>query len=58
MREFFAHDEMALETLSYQISKVENRDFRYAKRVLKEYGSNYIECGLARAKEIQHNYTV
>ena len=56
MKDFYAHDNKALETLNYQIRKAENRDLRYAKMVLREYGKNYIEGGLARAKEIQDHY--
>ncbi len=58
MKEFYADEDDALETLRYQIDKVENRDHRYAKRVLKQYGKNYIEGGLARAREIQNSYNV
>ena len=58
MKEFYAGEERALETLSYQFSKLENRDLRYAKRVLKQYGKNYMEGGLDRAREIQGKYNV
>ncbi len=58
MKEFYAGEEGALETLEYQVAKVENRELRYAKRVLREYGKSYIEDGLARAREIQNSYNV
>lgn len=53
MKEFYDGEDEALETLQYQIDKAENRDLRYAKMVLKEYGKNYIEGGLKRAGEVQ-----
>lgn len=58
MNDFYAHDDKAIETLRYQTGKLEDRELRYAKRVLKIYGKNYIEGGLERAREIQNNYNV
>ena len=58
MKEFYAVDKEALELLDYQQKKVDDDDFRYASRVRKEYGEDYITKGIHRAKKIQEAFDV
>ena len=42
--------------LSFQLSKVEDDNNRYAVRALREYGEDYIARGLERARQIQEKF--
>ena len=58
MRDFYKDDEAAAKVIDTQLLKTSEEKYRYAVRVKEEYGVEYINKGLTRAKEIQRAYNV
>ena len=59
MEEFYKDSsKVTLSVLQSQREKIKDENKRYAVRVRKEYGENYIHSGLQRAVEIQESFYV
>ena len=59
MEEFYKDSsKVTLSVLQSQREKIKDENKRYAVRVRREYGENYIHSGLRRAVEIQESFYV
>ncbi len=57
MEAFFeSFDERETDHIRFQMSKVKNKEDRYAYRVLEGFGDDYVKKGLERAEQIQESY--
>ena len=58
MKDFYIDDDPAAGIIDIQLLKISDDRNRYAVRVKEEFGSEYINNGLVRAREIQRAYNV